>query len=102
MAAVSVFLVFPRRLPVSPNSALVLFTRAGLMLPPNPYACQAAFTAATLPSGLSCRNSFKKLVFPGVSVIVFDFLGAGFVLAAALGFGFARRLPVSPICDLSF
>src|SRR4051794_7028675 len=100
MEAVLVFLVLPRRLPVSPNSALVLFTRAGLMVPANPCACQAAFTAATLPWGLSWRNSFKKLVLPGVSMAVLGFLGAGFALAAALGLGLARRLPVSPICDL--
>src|SRR6516225_2611574 len=70
------------------------------MVPTNPCLCQAAFTAATLPWGLSCRNSFKKLVLPGVSVVVLGFLGAGLPLAAALGLGFARRLPVSPICDL--
>src|SRR5271157_4692814 len=63
------------------------------MVPSNPAAFQASFTALTLPWGLSCRNSFKKLVLPGVAVAVLGSLGADFSLAAVLEF--PRRLPVS-------
>jgi hypothetical protein len=47
------FLVFRRRLPTRPNDALIVLTTVGLMVPPNPAACHALFTAATLPWGLS-------------------------------------------------
>jgi hypothetical protein len=41
----------PRRLPVSLNFALIWLTSAGLILPLNPAACRASFTAATGPIG---------------------------------------------------
>ena len=63
------------------------------MVPSNPAAVQASFTALALPSGWSLRNSFTKLVLPGVAVAVLGSLGAAFSLAAVLGF--PRRLPVS-------
>src|SRR5271166_4678297 len=62
------------------------------MVPSNPAAFQASFTALTLPWGLPWRNSFKKLVLPGVAVAVLGILGADFPLAAVLEF--PRRLPV--------
>src|SRR5271157_3377958 len=62
------------------------------MVPPYPAACQASLAALTLPWGLSWRNSFKKLVLPGVAVAVLGILGADFSLAAVLEF--PRRLPV--------
>src|SRR5271165_374419 len=68
------------------------------MVPSNPAACQASFTALTLPWGLSWRNSFKKLVLPGVAVTVLGILGADFSLAAVLEF--PRRLPVRFIFTL--
>ena len=71
MAAVLVFV--PRRLPVSPNDALVLLTSVELIVPSIPV-CQASFTAATLPWGWSFKNSFTKLVLPGVSGAVLGFL----------------------------
>src|SRR5271157_367531 len=61
-------LEFPRRLPVS--FTLVLLTRVGLIVPSNPAACQASFTVLVVPSGWSPRNSFTKLVLPGVAVAV--------------------------------
>src|SRR5208283_3899752 len=61
-------LKFPRRLPVS--FTLVLLSKVGLIVPSNPAACQASFTALVLPWGLSWRNSFTKLVLPGVAVAV--------------------------------
>src|SRR5208337_57035 len=99
LAAVLGFLVFPRWLPVRPNDTLVLLTKVGLMVPMNPAACQASFTALVLPWGLSWRNSFKKLVLPGVAVAVLGSLGADFSLAAVL-VSLPRRLPVKPICAL--
>ena len=45
------------------------------MVPSNPAACQASFTALKLPSGWSWRNSFKKLVLPGVTVAVLGMSG---------------------------
>ena len=63
------------------------------MVPSNPAAVHASLTALTLPWGLSWRNSFKKLVLPGVAVAVLGILGADFSLAAVLEF--PRRLPVS-------
>src|SRR5271166_1501814 len=63
------------------------------MVPSNPAAVHASFTALTLPWGLSWRNSFKKVVLPGVAVAVLGSLGADFSLAAVLEF--PRRLPVS-------
>src|SRR5271157_2328080 len=64
-------LVFPLRLPVSLNNTLVLLTRVGLIVPSNPAAFQASLTALLLPWGLSLRNSFTKLVLPGVALAVF-------------------------------
>src|SRR5271157_816113 len=61
-------LEFPRRLPVRFIFTLVLLTKVGLIVPSNPAACQASFTALVLPWGLSWRNSFTKLVLPGVAV----------------------------------
>src|SRR5271157_5285988 len=66
------------------------------MVPSNPAAVHASFTALTLPSGWSWRNSFTKLVLPGVTVAVLVMLEAAFSLAAILEF--PRRLPVSPSC----
>src|SRR5271157_5930628 len=86
-------LVFPRRFPVRPKDALVLLTKVGLIVPSNPAAVHASFTALTLPWGLSWRNSFKKLVLPGVAVTILGSLGADFSLAAVLEY--PRRLPVS-------
>ena len=63
------------------------------MVPSNPAAVHASLAALTLPWGLSWRNSFKKLVLPGVAVAVLGSLGADFSLAAVLKF--PRRLPVS-------
>src|SRR5271166_5414884 len=63
------------------------------MVPSNPAAVHASFTALTLPSGCSWRNSFRKLVLPGVAAAVLGSLGADFSLAAVLKF--PRRLPVS-------
>src|SRR5271157_2076011 len=69
---VVVALVFdlPRRLPVSPNDALVLLTRVGPIVPFIPAASHASFTALTLPCGWSPRNSFTKLVLPWFLVAV--------------------------------
>src|SRR5271166_529712 len=61
-------LAFLRRLPVS--FTLVLLTKVGLIVPSNPAACHASFTDWVLPWGLSWRNSFTKLVLPGVAVAV--------------------------------
>src|SRR5271166_5054117 len=63
------------------------------MVPSNPAAVHASLAALTLPWGLSWRNSFKKVVLPGVVVAVLGILGADFSLAAVLEF--PRRLPVS-------
>src|SRR5271157_2229306 len=87
-------LAFLRRLPVS--FTLVLLTKVGLIVPSNPAACQASFTALVLPWGLSWRNSFTKLVLSGVAVAVVGMLEAAFSLAAFLVF--PGRLPVSPSC----
>src|SRR5208337_1414841 len=87
-------LEFPRRSPVS--FTLVLLTRVGLIVPSNPAACQASFTSLVLPWGWSFRNSFTKLVLPGVGVAVLGMLEAAFSLAAFLVF--PGRLPVSPSC----
>src|SRR5208337_578595 len=89
-------LEFPRRLPVSPNDVLVLLTTVGLIVPSNPAACQASFTALVFPWGLALRKSFTKLVLPGVGVAVLGMLEAAFSLAAFLVF--PGRLPVSPSC----
>src|SRR5271157_1500004 len=62
------------------------------MVPSNPAAVHASLAALTLPWGLSLRNSFKKLVLPGVAVAVLGSLGADFSLAAVLEF--PPRLPV--------
>src|SRR5271157_116730 len=86
-------LEYPRRLPVS--FTLVLLTKVGLIVPSNPAACQASFTALVLPWGWSLRKSFTKLVLPGV-VAVLGMLGAAFPLAAFLIF--PRSSPVSPSC----
>src|SRR5208337_43195 len=87
-------LKFPRRLPVS--FTLVLLTKVGLIVPSNPAACQASFTALVLPWGWSFRNSLTKLVLPGVAVAVPGMLEAAFSLVAFLVF--PGRLPVSPSC----
>src|SRR5271157_4895343 len=63
------------------------------MVPSNPAAVHASFTALTLPSGWSLRNSFRKLVLPGETIAVLGSLGADFSLAAVLEY--PRRLPVS-------
>src|SRR5208283_3928760 len=63
-------LEFPRRLPVRFIFTLVLLTKVGLIVPSNPAACHASFTALVFPWGLSLRNSFTKLVLPGVAVAV--------------------------------
>src|SRR5271166_5076964 len=55
-------LEFPRRLPVRFIFTLVLLTKVGLIVPSNPAACQASFTALVLPSGWSLRNCLTKLV----------------------------------------
>src|SRR5271165_2571334 len=88
-------LELPRRSPVRFIFTLVLLTKVGLIVPSNPAACQASFTALVFPSGLALRKSFTKLVLPGV-VAVLGMLGAAFPLAAALIF--PRSLPVSPSC----
>src|SRR5271166_7039831 len=85
---------FPRRLPVRFIFTLVLLTKVGLIVPSNPAACQASFTVLVVPSGLSWRKSFTKLVLPGVAVTVLGLLGADFPLAAVSEL--PRRLPVSP------
>src|SRR5271165_1019717 len=89
-------LEYPLRLPVSFIFTLVLLTKVGLIVPSNPAACQASFTALVLPWGLSWRKSFTKLVLPGVAVTVLGMLEAAFSLAAFLVF--PRSLPVSPSC----
>src|SRR5271157_6304300 len=61
---------FPRGLPVSPNDALVLLTTVGLIVPSNPVACQASFTALVFPWGWSFRNCLTKLVLPWFTVAV--------------------------------
>src|SRR5271166_4454553 len=63
------------------------------MVPSYPAAVHASLAVLALPSGWSLRNSFKKLVLPGVAVAVLGSLGADFSLAAVLKF--PRRLPVS-------
>src|SRR5271165_2259649 len=68
------------------------------MVPPYPAACQASLAALTLPWGLSWRNSFRKLVLPGVAVASLGILGVDFPLAAVLAF--PRRLPVRFIFTL--
>src|SRR5271165_2216538 len=68
------------------------------MVPSNPAAVHASFTDLKLPWGLSWRNSFKKLVLPGVAVAVLGLLGAASSLAAVLEF--PRRLPVRFIFTL--
>src|SRR5208337_267429 len=68
------------------------------MVPTYPAAVHASLAALTLPSGWSLRNSFKKLVLPGVAVAVLGLLGADFSLAAVLEF--PRRLPVRFIFTL--
>src|SRR5271166_1758075 len=62
------------------------------MVPSNPAAVHASLTALRLPWGLSWRNSFKKLVLPGVTALL-GILGADFSLAAVLEY--PLRLPVS-------
>src|SRR5271165_6589434 len=62
------------------------------MVPSYPAAVHASLAVLALPSGWSLRNSFKKLVLPGVAVAVLGSLGADFSLAAVLEF--PRRLPV--------
>src|SRR5262249_19595927 len=57
-------------LPVSPNSDRILVTRVGLIVPSNPAAAQASFTALALACGLSLRNSFTKPVLPWLRVAV--------------------------------
>src|SRR5208337_4654945 len=66
--------------------------RAVLMVPSNPAAVHASFTALTLPSGWSLRNSLTNMVLPGETIAVLGILGADFSLAAVLEF--PRRLPV--------
>src|SRR5271166_4116640 len=68
------------------------------MVPSYPAAVHASLAVLALPSGWSLRNSFKKLVLPGVAVAVLGSLGADFSLAAVLKF--PRRLPVSFIFTL--
>src|SRR5271165_1906900 len=68
------------------------------MVPPYPAACQASLAALTLLWGLSWRNSFKKLVLPGVAVAGLGSLGAASPLAAVLEF--PPRLPVRFIFTL--
>ena len=58
------------------------------MVPSNPAAFHAWFTAATLPWGWSFRNSFTNMVLPGAGFL--DILVPDFALAAVLGFDFAR------------
>src|SRR5271157_6263591 len=70
------------------------------MVPLIPAAVHASFTALTLPWGWSFRNSLTNMVLPGETIAVLDFFAAAFPLAAVLGFDFARRLPLSPNCDL--
>src|SRR5271157_3756337 len=69
------------------------------MVPSYPAAVHAWFTSLTLPWGWSFRNSLTNMVLPGVVAVV-GLLAADFSLPAVLGFDFARRLPLSPICDL--
>src|SRR5208337_4728437 len=71
-------LEFPRRLPVRFIFTLVLLTKVGLIVPSNPAACQASFTALVFPWGLALRKSFTKLVLPGVTVAVPGMLEAAF------------------------
>src|SRR5208337_3150483 len=92
--SLALVLEIPRRLPVRFIFTLVLLTKVGLIVPSNPAACQASFTALVLPWGLSWRKSFTKLVLPGVAVTVLGLLGADFPLAAVSEL--PRRLPVSP------
>src|SRR5271166_6347299 len=87
-------LEFPRRLPVRFIFTLVLLTKVGLIVPSNPAAFQASFTALVLPWGLALRKSFTKLVLPGAGVAVLGMLEAAFSLAAVSEL--PRRLPVSP------
>src|SRR5271157_1948686 len=89
-------LELPRRLPVRFIFTLALLTTVGLIVPSNPAACQASFTALVFPWGWSFRNSFTQLVLPGVGVAVLGMLGAAFPLTAVLIF--PRSLPVSPSC----
>src|SRR5271157_2887296 len=63
------------------------------MVPSNPAAVHASFTALVLAWGLSWRNSFTKPVLPRVAGAVLGILGADSSLAAVLEF--PRRLPVS-------
>src|SRR5271165_5940635 len=68
------------------------------MVPSNPAAVHASFTALTLPSGWSLRNSLTNMVLPGETIAVLGRLGADFSLAAVLVF--PRRLPVRFIFTL--
>src|SRR5271166_3763906 len=68
------------------------------MVPSNPAAVHASFTALTLPSGWSLRNSLTNMVLPGETTAVLGSLGADFSLAAVLEF--PRRLPVRFIFTL--
>jgi hypothetical protein len=56
------------------------------------------FTAATLPWGLSWRNSLTNIDLPGL-LAVLEVLVPDFLLAE-LGFGFELKLPTNPISDL--
>ena len=84
------FLVFARRLPVRPSDALILSTTVLLMVPSNPAACHALFTAATLPWGWSFRNSFTNIFLPGLR-LSWTFWCRDFALAAVLGFDLAAE-----------
>src|SRR5271165_58021 len=68
------------------------------MVPSNPAAVHASFTALTLPSGWSLRNSLTNMVLPGETIAVLGSLGADFSLAAVLEF--PPRLPVRFIFTL--
>src|SRR5271165_1627981 len=68
------------------------------MVPSNPAAVHASFTALTLPSGWSLRNSLTNMVLPGETIAVLGILGADFSLAAVLEF--PPRLPVRFIFTL--
>src|SRR5208283_4947805 len=68
------------------------------MVPSNPAAVHASFTALTLPSGWSLRNSLTNMVLPGETIAVLGILGADFSLAAILEF--PPRLPVRFIFTL--